>query len=46
VVPNTPENLAAFITNAQAVKPGVRMPRYDFTPEELAALVAYLEGLR
>ena len=46
VVANTPENLARFILNAQEVKPAVRMPRYSFTPDELDALVAYLEGLR
>jgi cytochrome c oxidase subunit 2 len=46
VVPNTPEDLARFILNADEVKPGVRMPRFDFTADEIAALVAYLEGLR
>jgi len=44
VVENTPENLAHFINRVQEVKPEALMPNYNFTDEELRALVAYLEG--
>ena len=46
-IPNTTGYLAGWITNAQGIKPGVRMPpitHYD--GPELQALVAYLQGLR
>ncbi|HEU5103656.1 MAG TPA: cytochrome c oxidase subunit II [Roseiflexaceae bacterium] len=42
---NTRENLANWIRNPQAIKPGNRMPPPDLTAEELQALVAYLESL-
>jgi cytochrome c oxidase subunit 2 len=44
--PNTPEELADWIRDAGAIKPGVLMPRYDFSDEDLAALVRYLDGLK
>ena len=43
---NTPENLAAWIRNADAIKPGARMPHYTYSDDELQALVEYLEGLK
>ncbi len=46
VLPNTPENLAQWILNPSAVKPGVYMPGYELSQEELIALVAYLETLQ
>lgn len=47
VIPNTPENLAAWIVDPQRIKPGVLMPGYPgFSEEELRALVDYLEGLK
>jgi len=46
VVPNTPGNLAAWIVNPQALKPGNKMPPSDIAGPELQALVAYLESLR
>jgi cytochrome c oxidase subunit 2 len=49
VVNNTPQNLAAWIRDAQAVKPGVDMPTFSeqsLPPAELDALVAYLESLQ
>jgi cytochrome c oxidase subunit II len=42
---NTRENLSEFILNPQAVKPGVGMPPTDLDPEELDALLDYLEQL-
>ena len=44
---NTPENLSRWITDAQSVKPGNLMPPFLSLPAaDVAALVAYLEGLR
>jgi cytochrome c oxidase subunit II len=43
---NTRENLANWIRNPQAIKPGNRMPPPNLTAEELQALVAYLESLQ
>jgi cytochrome c oxidase subunit 2 len=45
VLDNTPEELARWIQDAHSVKPGVLMPTYNFTEDELQALVRYLEGL-
>ncbi len=42
MLPNTDENLARWISNAQAVKPGVLMPNLMLKPDEAKALVAYL----
>ncbi len=46
VIPNTPENLATYLRNPQAVKPGVLMPNFRLNDDEVAALVAYLSGLK
>jgi cytochrome c oxidase subunit 2 len=43
---NDPEALAAWITDPQPHKPGVNMPAHRFSPDELAALVAYLRSLK
>ena len=45
-LPNTPGNLGGWIVNSQTVKPGNRMPPQPLTPEELQALLAYLERLK
>ncbi len=45
-VANTPENLAAWITNPQTIKPGNLMPPSSLSPDEVTAVVAYLEGLK
>jgi cytochrome c oxidase subunit II len=45
-VPNTAENLRAFIWNPHARKPGVRMPATPLPDEDMDALVSFLEGLR
>ncbi len=43
---NTPQNMARWIENPQAVKPGTYMPRIVMPPQQLAEVVAYLEGLK
>jgi len=44
---NNDANLAAWVTHAQALKPGVAMPNVtQFTGEELQSIVAYLRQLR
>jgi cytochrome c oxidase subunit 2 len=45
-MPNTPENLRAWITNPHQVKPYVRMPGLALAPADLDALVAYLRTLK
>ncbi|MDR5171127.1 cytochrome c oxidase subunit II [Methylobacillus flagellatus] len=42
---NTPENLARWISDPQAIKPGANMPPTDLPPDDLQALVAYLSSL-
>jgi cytochrome c oxidase subunit 2 len=46
IVPNTAENLRAWIQNPQSVKPGSRMPSMQLTDPELDAVAAYLVTLR
>jgi cytochrome c oxidase subunit II len=43
---NTRGNLAAWIVNPQAFKPGAKMPPSTFNPSDLQALLAFLETLR
>ena len=45
-LPNTPDNLAAWIRDSQRVKPGNQMPSNPLGAEDLQALVSYLETLR
>lgn len=40
---NTPENLAAWLHDPEAFKPGSNMPDFKFSDDEVRALVAYLE---
>ena len=42
VLANTPDNLARWIQNPPAVKPGALMPVLGLTPDEARALAAYL----
>ncbi|MBX7500406.1 cytochrome c oxidase subunit II [Qipengyuania sp. YG27] len=44
-MPNTPANLDRWLTNPQAIKPGVDMPRVQLTPNERKRIVTWLEGL-
>jgi len=46
VVDNTPENLRLWLEDPQQVKPGVLMPNYHFTPEQLTRLMSYFNTLR
>jgi cytochrome c oxidase subunit 2 len=45
-LPNTPENLAAWIRDPQRIKPGNQMPPNPLAAEDLQALVAYMDTLR
>jgi cytochrome c oxidase subunit II len=45
-LPNTASNLAIWISDSQAVKPGNLMPPIPLSGDELEAVVAYLEGLK
>jgi cytochrome c oxidase subunit 2 len=46
IAPRTPENLAAWIGDARSIKPGVLMPPYTFSDDDLRALAAFLNGLK
>ena len=45
-LPNTRTNLAKWIVNPQAIKPGVRMPPNKLDSDDLQALLTYLESLK
>jgi cytochrome c oxidase subunit 2 len=45
-VPNSIGHLAGWILDPHSIKPGVNMPANPLDPDELHALLAYLEGLR
>jgi cytochrome c oxidase subunit 2 len=45
-IPNTRAELTAWISNPQAIKPGVRMPDLGLPRNKVNQLVAYLETLR
>jgi len=44
-VPNDSVSLTHWIANAQAVKPGCRMPALDLSHEEVAAVTSYVQTL-
>ncbi len=46
ILPNTPENVAKWITNPGAIKPGAQMPNLGMRGKNLDDLVAYLESLK
>jgi cytochrome c oxidase subunit 2 len=46
ILENTPSNLARWLTNPQAIKPGILMPNMKLSDSEVNALVAYLEALK
>ncbi len=46
VMKNTPQNLALYLENPQEVKPGIYMPNFRLSEEEILALTAYLESLK
>lgn len=43
---NNKENLRAWLTNPQDVKPGVKMPNFILSESEIDALVAYINNLK
>jgi cytochrome c oxidase subunit 2 len=43
---NTPANRAAWISDPQRFKPGSNMPGNQLPPEQMAALLAWLDTLR
>jgi len=45
-LPMSRENLARWVSDPQAVKPGNNMPKVPLSQSELGALVAYLETLK
>jgi cytochrome c oxidase subunit II len=45
-LPNTPEQLAAWIRDPQQFKPGSLMPAHDYAAADLQALVAWLQSLQ
>jgi cytochrome c oxidase subunit 2 len=45
-LPNTIGNLGGWIMNAQAIKPGCRMPPNQLSGSDLQDLLAYLETLK
>ena len=46
MIPNTPENMRRWITNPQTIKPGVLMPDFNLTKEQVDQLAGYLSTLR
>jgi cytochrome c oxidase subunit II len=44
-LPNTPGHLAGWISDAQRIKPGTRMPTMAIAAEDLQSLVQYLQTL-
>ena len=45
LLPNTPGNLAAWIADSQALKPGSRMPSLALSGPELQAVLGWLQSL-
>jgi cytochrome c oxidase subunit 2 len=45
-IENSPQTLAAWITDPQRIKAGVNMPDHLLPADDLAAIVAYIETLR
>jgi len=46
LLPNTPGNLAAWVVDSQALKPGSRMPTLALSGPQLSAIVRYLQTLQ
>ena len=45
-IPNTRGHLAGWIVDPQKVKPGVLMPQNNVSPQDLRALLEYMETLK
>jgi cytochrome c oxidase subunit 2 len=46
VLDNTPANMRSWLKDPQAFKPGSNMPDFHLSDDEIAALGAYLDGLK
>ena len=46
VLSNTPANVAKWVIDPEAIKPGAQMPRLGLSGEQLNDLVAYLDSLK
>lgn len=46
VLPNARGHLAGWVLDPQRIKPGVKMPPNQLAPDELHALISYLESLK
>ena len=46
ILDNAPENLARWLKNPQAVKPGSLIPNLSLADDDITALVAYLQSLK
>jgi cytochrome c oxidase subunit II len=46
ILTNTPENVTAWLSDPQKIKPGNIMPNLHLAPDQISALVAYLESLK
>ncbi len=46
VLENTPENMARWLRDPVAVKPGSKMPKLPLSEQDVSALVGYLQSLR
>jgi cytochrome c oxidase subunit II len=46
IAENTPGNIRRWLTDPQQVKPGVKMPNFKFTDEQVGQLADYLETLK
>jgi cytochrome c1 len=45
-LPNTPENLVAWLRDPQAIEPGTAMPNLEVSETDARHLAAYLATLR
>src|SRR5207245_9796360 len=46
LLPNTPENLAAWLRAPERIKPGVKMPNHGLGEADARALATYLTSLK
>lgn len=46
IIPNTPENLRRWLADPQQVKPGVLMPNFKLSDEQIEHLLAYFATLQ
>ena len=45
-LPNVRDHLAQWVVDSQKIKPGNRMPPNNVSPEDLQALLDYLQSLK